>query len=403
MSSRKLSVLHVVPSYYPATRYGGPIRSVHALCAGLARQGHHVQVYTTNVDGPGVSDVPIGQPVDLDGVKVSYFSVPALRRLYWSPSLARRLKETIGDFDIVHLHSVFLWPTWAAARAAYNARVPYLVSPRGQLVRELIRRKSRWIKSAWIALIERRTLAQAAALHVTADLEAQDVTELKLNLSKIVCVPNGVGWPAQHQGFEPDAFPQITGAYALYLGRINWKKGLDRLVRAWQCVPDLVLIIAGNDDEGYQKELEALVESVGVGNRVRFIGPVSDEKKWAVYQRAVMFVLPSYSENFGNVVAEAMAMGCPVVVTQEVGLAKFVTDANAGIVTAGDPIPLSQAIRRLYDNPSLREAMGNAGKLAVEKSLSWDSVSLRLEAAYNEIIASAHAEGDAPLSFVTRR
>src|SRR3984957_16877331 len=255
MPSRKLNILHVIPSYYPATRYGGPIRSVHALCAALVQQGHRVHVYTTNVDGRGISDVPIAQPVDMDGVQVSYFGVPALRRLYWSPTLARRLKESIHDFDIVHLHSVFFWRTWAAARAAYAARIPYVVSPRGQLVRELIHRKSRWVKSAWIALIERRTLARAAALHVTADLEAQDIAALNLYGARVVFIEKGVSWPAQHQNFESEKYPQIPGPYALYLGRINWKKGLDRLIRARQQVPDLPLIIAGNDDGGHTKNL----------------------------------------------------------------------------------------------------------------------------------------------------
>jgi glycosyltransferase involved in cell wall biosynthesis len=392
MPLRKLNILHVIPSYYPATRYGGPIRSVHALCAALVQQGHRVHVYTTNVDGQGVSDVPIGRLVDMDGVQVSYFGVPALRRLYWSPTLARRLKETIHDFDIVHLHSVFLWPTWAAARAAFAAGVPYVVSPRGQLVRELIRRKSRWLKSAWIALIERRTLARAAALHVTADLEGQDVTALKLNLSKIVCIPNGVSWPAQHERFELNKFPLIRSPYALYLGRINWKKGLDRLVRAWQWVPDLTLIIAGNDDEGYQKDLEALVLELGIADRVRFVGPVSDANKWAVYEHAEMFVLPSYSENFGNVVAEAMAMGCPVVVTPEVGLARFVTEARAGIIADGEPMSLAGAIRKLHGDVKLRKDMGVAGRFAVEKSLSWTGIALQLETVYHDIIVSVGGE-----------
>jgi glycosyltransferase involved in cell wall biosynthesis len=403
MPSRKLSILHVIPSYYPATRYGGPIRSVHALCAALAKHGHRVHVYTTNVDGPGVSDVPVGRPVDMDGVKITYFSVPALRRLYWSPALGRRLKETINDFDVVHLHSVFLWPTWAAARAACAAGIPYIVSPRGQLVRELIRRKSRWLKYAWIALIERRTLARAAATHVTADLEAEDVTALNLNLSKIVCVPNGVSWPTKHRSFDPLAFPHLAGPYALYLGRINWKKGLDRLIRAWQWVPELTLIVAGNDDEGYQKDLETLAQGVDVAARVRFIGPVSDENKWAIYERAEMFVLPSYSENFGNVVAEAMAMGCPVVVTQEVGLARFVSEACAGIVAEGEPAALGNAIQKLYDDAALRQKMGVAGRLAVEKSLSWDGVCLRIEAVYQEIIASSAADVETRLRLVTRR
>jgi glycosyltransferase involved in cell wall biosynthesis len=376
---------------------------VHALCAALVKHGHRVHVYTTNVDGPGVSDVPIGRPVDMDGVQVTYFGVPALRRLYWSPTLARRLKETINDFDVVHLHSVFLWPTWAAARAAYAARIPYVVSPRGQLVRELIHRKSRWVKSAWIALIERRTLARAAALHVTADLEAQDIAALNLNLAKVVCIANGVSWPAQHQNFESEKYPQITGPYALYLGRINWKKGLDRLIRAWRQVPDLTLIIAGNDDEGYQKDLEALVHDIDIANRVHFVGPVSDEKKWAVYERAEMFVLSSYSENFGNVVAEAMAMGCPVVVTPEVGLARFVAEARAGIVTDGDPMSLSAAVQKLHGDALLRMEMGSAGRRAVEKSLSWGGIALQLEAAYNDIIASSGSDVEARLHLATRR
>src|ERR1700722_19074262 len=377
MPARKLSILHVVPSYYPATRYGGPIRSVHALCAALVKHGHRVHVYTTNVDGPGVSDVPLGRPVDMDGVQVTYFGVPAIRRLYWSPTLARRLKETINHFDVVHLHSVFLWPTWAAARAAYAARIPYVVSPRGQLVRELIHRKSRWIKSAWIALVERRTLARAAALHVTADLEAQDIAALNLNLTKVVCVANGVSWPAQHQTFESEKYPQIAGPYALYLGRINWKKGLDRLIRAWQQVPDLTLIIAGNDDEGYQKDLEALVHGIDIANRVHFIGPVSDENKWAVYERAEMFVLSSYSENFGNVVAEAMAMGCPVVVSREVGIAALVEAEGAGVVTSCEPAELAATVRRLLADPDARREFGRRGKLAARAKLSWDGVAIQ--------------------------
>src|SRR5687767_11328021 len=84
-----LRILQVVPAYFPAVRYGGPIRSVHGLCRALVRRGHEVHVYTTNVDGPANLDVPIERPVDIDGVQVHYFGVPALRRLFWAPALAR--------------------------------------------------------------------------------------------------------------------------------------------------------------------------------------------------------------------------------------------------------------------------------------------------------------------------
>src|ERR1700687_307966 len=96
--ARRLRILQVVSAYYPAVRYGGPIRSVHGLAAALARRGHDVHVYTTNVDGESNLDVPLDRPSDLDGVAIHYFAVPALRRLWWSPALGRRLQESIGEF-----------------------------------------------------------------------------------------------------------------------------------------------------------------------------------------------------------------------------------------------------------------------------------------------------------------
>src|SRR5438270_11323384 len=143
-----MKILHVVPSYYPAVRYGGPIYAVHALCIGLARAGHEVHVLTTSVDGAGDSNVAHNHPVDLDGVLVHYFRSRWLRRLYYSTDLARELRLTVGNFDVVHLHSVFLFPTWIGARAAARIGVPYVVSPRGMLVRDLIRRRSTATKRA---------------------------------------------------------------------------------------------------------------------------------------------------------------------------------------------------------------------------------------------------------------
>src|SRR5579859_5635211 len=104
VSDQPLRILHVVPTYYPAVRYGGPIRSVHGLAAALVRRGHEVHVYTTSVDGDKDLDVPLGEPVNLDGVAVHYFRVPGLRRLCWCPSLGRRLRASVASFDVVHLH-----------------------------------------------------------------------------------------------------------------------------------------------------------------------------------------------------------------------------------------------------------------------------------------------------------
>ena len=194
----RLRILQVAASYYPAVRYGGPIRSVHGLASALVRRGHEVHVYTTNVDGPTDLDVPLDRPVDIDGVSVHYFGIPMLRRLYWSPRLGRRLRESIHDFDVVHLQAVFLWPMWAAARAAERAGVPYVMSPRGMLIGDLIKRKSRWAKSAWIQLVERRSLARASGLHVTAGLEATELAALGLPVPPVAEIPNGVDFPLEH-------------------------------------------------------------------------------------------------------------------------------------------------------------------------------------------------------------
>src|SRR5579862_4440950 len=133
-----MRVLHVVPTYLPAVRYGGPIYSVHALCRALADRGHDVHVYTTNVDGPGVSGVPLSDPVLREGVKIRYFPCGLGRRVYRSPAMGRALAANASKFDVLHLHSVYLWPTLAAARAARGANVPYVLAPRGMLVRDLI-------------------------------------------------------------------------------------------------------------------------------------------------------------------------------------------------------------------------------------------------------------------------
>jgi glycosyltransferase involved in cell wall biosynthesis len=389
--NRRLRILQVMPTYFPAVRYGGPIRSVHALSKGLVDRGHEVHVFTSSMDGPGDLDVPQRMPVDVDGVLVHYFRVPLLRRLCWCPSMRSALKSQISTFDAVHLHSVFLWPTWTAARIAKSAKIPYLVSPRGMLGRTVINGKSRVVKSAWIRLVEQRTLLESSGLHVTADAEIAEIKALGLRLPEIFCVPNGVSWPARHASLTEGPLSGVPKPYALFLSRIDWKKGLDRLIEAWKWVPDLTLLIAGNDEQGYQRKLEQLAADHQVRDRIHFLGLVSDQHKWALYENAMMFVLPSYSENFGNVVAEAMAMGCPVVVTPEVGLANLVRESGSGVVTDGAPRPLADTIRLLIQDPSRRRSMGDRGRFTARRDLSCESSAVQMEGIYRRICGQAES------------
>jgi glycosyltransferase involved in cell wall biosynthesis len=379
-----MRVLHVVPSYLPAVRYGGPIYSVHALCRALAARGHDIHVYTTNVDGPGSSDVSLHEPVLIDGVKVRYFACGCGRRLYRSPDMGRAINAEVTKFDMLHLHSVFLWPTLAAARAARQASVPFVLAPRGMLVGDLIERKSRLRKTLWIRLFERANLTGAAAIHVTSELEKAEFAKLGIPVRRVVVVANGIDLPELVKSCPGPSAAQRP--YVLSLGRINWKKGLDRLVSAMAYVPDADLLIAGNDEESYQPRLEAMVRDLQLSTRVRFLGPVHAEEKWNLIRSATLFALPSYSENFGIAALEAMACGCPVVVTPEVGLAAAIGDAGAGIVVNGESKELGAAISALISDPLRRTRMGEVGKKLAARDYSWARIAEQTEQLYERCL-----------------
>lgn len=378
-----MRLLHVVPSYLPAVRYGGPILSVHGLCKALVGRGHDVEVFTTNVDGPGESDVPVGVPVDVDGVKVRYFSVPALRRLYWSPSMGKALRQRLGSFDVVHTHSVFLWPTWAAARTARQMGIPYVLSPRGMLVEDLIKRRSSLLKRGWISLIERGNIAGASLVHFTGQIEARDVAALSMPVRGSCVIPNGVDFSDVARANQAEK----ETPFLLFIGRINWKKGLDLLILALRDIPDFRLVIVGNDEEGLKVKLEALAANAGVLDRVSFEGPIYGGRKDALLSRATLLVLASYSENFGNVVVEAMAAGCPVIVTPEVGAADIVRESGAGAVLNGNSAALSKGIRSLIADPDALRLMGQRGRDFARQRLGWNTIASQIEEAYLSVIA----------------
>jgi glycosyltransferase involved in cell wall biosynthesis len=387
----KLRVLHVVPTYFPAIRYGGPIFAVHGLCRALAARGHRIEVFTTNVDGPNDSAVPLGTPVALDGVHISYFPSTNFRRLYWSPPLARALKGGLRNFSLIHLHSVFLWPTWAAARMARRARIPYVVSPRGMLVKELIERRSRLAKSAWIRLIEKANLQGASAIHATSELEAEELGRFNWKLRRVATIANGIDEMRNFCDNEVSAdIKEITREQPLILffGRISWKKGLDRLFKAFALTQHGKLVIVGPDDENMAAQLMRLARELQIGDRVGILprSVVGADREY-LYKSSKLFVLPSYSENFGNTVLEAMQRGVPAIVTPEVGAAEIVRVSGGGIVAEGDPKSLSAAIDRLIDAPDLARCLGEAGSRYVRGHYGWPDMAAQMERLYQSLRA----------------
>jgi glycosyltransferase involved in cell wall biosynthesis len=386
-----MRILHVVPTYYPAVRYGGPIYSVHALCKALAAEGHRVHVFTTSVDGPGDSDVPHKRPVDLDNVQVHYFPSRWLRRIYCSIDLANALRSMTADFDVVHLHSVFLFPTWAGARSAVRGGVPYVLSPRGMLDRELIARRSAVAKRAWIRLVERRNLARAACIHLTSAEERRALVDLELGLAPISIIPNGVEAPGlfsrSHDAISADVCAILgEGFDILCFGRISWKKGLDQLIRAITELPHARVVIAGNDEEGFADKLRNLAAHSSVDDRVRILPrQITGADKEALFAAARLFVLPSVSENFGNVVVEAMIRAVPVVVTERVGAAEIVEASGGGLVVRKGKDTFSSVLASVLQSSERLGAMSTAGANYARQHLTWQGIARRFDALYREI------------------
>jgi glycosyltransferase involved in cell wall biosynthesis len=373
-------ILHVVPTYLPATRYGGPIHSVHGLARAQAALGHAVSVATTSVDGPTDSPVEHAQAVALDGVDVHYFRSRRLRRLYYAPAMRAFFRRELKRFDVVHLHSVFLWPTNVAARECVRAQVPYVLAPRGMLVQRLINARSGLLKRAWLGLIERYTLKHAALFHATSTDEIKEAEALGVTVRNPQVLGNGVWLDA------PLETTAEAASKLVFLGRLSWKKRIDWLIDA---LPDgVTLQIIGNDDEGLTPALTERAHAAGMGDRVRFSGALHGEAKLAALATARALVLPSIQENFGNVVLEAWAQRTPVVVSRGVGLASDVERCGGGWVF-DDRNGLSTALAQCCASADEARRRGVLGHRHAQREFSWPAIAERSIALYRTLTPCA--------------
>ena len=383
-----MKILHVVPTYLPAMRYGGPIHSVHGLCRTLVHAGIDVSVYTTNIDGTTVSDVVTNIPIEVDGVKVSYFQSRFIKRLYYSPQMKISLSNNIDKFDLVHGHSIYLWPTAMAATLCQKHRKPYVLSPRGMLVRKLVNKRNKLIKLLWINLVEKNNFSNASAIHFTSQVEAEDAKEFNLAIRDSFVIPNGVDieeMEAVEHIYTIEKLIERHTPYILFLGRVNWKKGLDRLIQSLSLTQNVTLLIAGNDEEGYMNHLLGIITKHKLDERVKFLGFVNNVEKVILIRNAKLLLLTSYSENFGNTVLEAMAVGCPVVVTRKVGLARTVEENGSGMVVDGKPSEIAKAINTLLNDENMAKMMGMRGRNAAKNSFSWEQIGWQMLHKYQEL------------------
>lgn len=356
----------------------------------VAALGHEVAIYTTDRDLDPEERTRLAADRG-DSIELRIFPqhFPAL--FGTSFALARALPEAIERADVVHLHSLYLFHTWAAARLCRKLGKPYLLRPHGTLDPFLWKRH-RGRKAVLEFLFQNRVLREAAALHYTAEDEMRLAQPYTQGTRGIV-VPNGLDL-AQYadlplSGRFRAQHPEIGNRrIVLFLSRLNFKKGLDLLVpafaRAARRYDDLHLVIAGPDD-GMKDQTEALVAIEGIGGRTTFAGMLDHAAKLAAFRDAAMFVLPSYSENFGIAIVEAMACGVPVAISDRVNIWREIESAGAGLVARPAVDDVVRQIETLAADPAGAAAMGERGRTLVAEKFSWRRIACELESVYRSL------------------
>lgn len=381
-----MRVLHVIPASAP--RYGGPSTAVLAMCRALQDRSVDTVLVTTDADGPERLPVPLGLPTTCAEVKTIFFPRGFSEGFKYSPLLARWLRANVARFDLVHIHAVFSHASLAAARVCRRTGTPYIVRPLGSLTPFAMRQKPFRKRVLWYSGV-RRMLGQAAALMYNTERERR-LSEARVAGGRSVVIPLGVDQCDQSAG-AGEQTPVLP--YVLVLGRLHPVKGLPILLDAFLKLAETDefkgwhLAIAGDGDARFASALRRQVRKLDGDRQVSFLGWVDGSIKAGLINSAALLAQPSREESFGLSVAEAMAAGIPVLVSENVGLADDVQRAGAGWVAPLGPEPLRRALEAILRDPGERARRGAAGKKLVDSCFTWPIVAEQLERLYKSALA----------------
>jgi glycosyltransferase involved in cell wall biosynthesis len=366
-----INAIHVVPSI--SNESSGPSYSVVNLCRSLLESD--VATTLVTLEGPRSSN----KSAMIKSFPCSGYPM----RLGRSPQMRDWLNKVSkdGSIDIMHNHSLWMMPNVYSCNAVKNTNVPLIVSPRGTMSERAMSNGSKSKKLFW-PLIQRPALDQVTCFHATAMSEYEDIRRMGFQ-QPVAVVPNGIDIPDIRTPLRGDM------RTLLYLGRIHPIKGLDHLLQAWAAVQDRFkqwqLRIVGPDNKGYLSEMKQLAVKLKL-ERIEFSGPLTGDKKMEAYAKADLFVLPSYSENFGMTVAESLASGTPAIVTQGAPWSGL-NDINAGwwIDIGIDPLVVCLEHALAQTRTSLK-TLGLNGRRWMASDFSWRNIADEMKSTYDWIV-----------------
>jgi glycosyltransferase involved in cell wall biosynthesis len=386
-----MKILQLIPSL--AKIKGGPTQILLETVKALRDRGIDTEIATTNDNGSELLDVPLYQRIEYENVPVWFLprTFRPMKEFIFSAPLTCWLQQHLKNYDLIHTHYLFSYaPTYAACLARAQ-KIPYIVTPYGMLTPWALSYQR--LKKRAYSLIERHNMNRAVAIHCATAEEARDVRNFRVSTPTFV-IPYGVHLPVyqrypkqklRHLYNIPDETPVV-----LFFSRLHPKKRPDLLIQALSQLAslnqDFHLILAGSGEPDYLTYLTQLVSSLGLAARTSIPGFVTGRDKDLLLQGSDIFVLPSFSENFGIAVAEAMAAGVPVIVTPGVQIAPDIAEANAGLVVEGNVEALVRAVQALLMSPNYRDELGENGKHLVRYRYSWNAIAQNLTAVYTAIL-----------------
>jgi glycosyltransferase involved in cell wall biosynthesis len=388
-----LRVLHIIPSV--SLIRGGPSQAILEMVKALRSQGVDAEIATTNDNGADLLEVPLHRLIQYQKVPTRFFPrfsprVSAIREFAFSISFTTWLWKNVSQYDLLHIHAIFSYPSTVAMSIARHHQVPYIVRPLGQLCTWSLQ-QSEYKKKIYLQLIERKNISKSQALHLTSAQEQQEVNQLHLNTPSFV-LPHGLNIPPpiphararlrQHLNL-PTHEPIL-----LFLSRLHPKKGLDYLIPALSKLTHhpFTFVIAGEGDPSYEQELKALIEKSGLSDRTHFAGFVAGETKNLFIQGSDLFALTSHSENFGVVVLEAWAARVPVLLTPGVALASIAQEHQLGYVSALDTNAIVHALDHYLKYPQEGRTMGNHAYNFTLKNYAWEKVAAQISDVYRSVL-----------------
>ena len=391
-----MRIVHVISGMDASL--GGPATALAALAPAQRRAGLEVTIVSSYHEKPATATVAKLRDQGIDIAEVGPVPMSIRSMLHSSGPLAAAVDHAVTGSDVVHIHALWESIQHVGAVTARRLGKPYIFRPCGMLDPwSLAQRPLK--KKLYLALRGRRDLDGSAALHFTSDLERDLTTPLKLKPRAIV-EPNGV--PVEEfdhlppRGLFCQKHPELADKPLLiFLSRIHHKKGLDLLVPALAKLrqKEAMLAIVGPDSDGYAQTVRQMVDAAGVRDRVVFAGMLRGADRISALVDADLFVLPSYQENFGIAVVEALAAGTPVVISDQVNIYREIAAAQVGGVVPTQVEPLAAEIDRWLSDEPLRRAAAERARPFVWEHYDWNRIARRWVEHYQAIAGAARARG----------